>query len=172
MNDLKKLTTTGILITLVGITILIAKNIGIEVSKTLIPILLLGAGIFSIGFSKANKQQSKIRQYHLLQGIGFIAFAIAAFLCKSLENFLYVVCTFTLFHGLIEFLLGFITLNSKIVKWQIIIYRFIGGFANLIIAFILLITTSTDKLQVIFFAGVSILLSGISIAIFSQKLKP
>ncbi len=171
MNHLKKLIITGILVSLVGITILIAQNIGIEVSKILIPILLIFSGIFSISYSRANNQQNKVKQYHLLQGVSFIIFALASFFSKSLENFLYVICLFTLFHGLIEFLLGFTTLNTKEINWKIIIYRFLSGILNLITAFILLMYTFSDELQAIVLAGISILLSGISIIIFSLRLK-
>lgn len=171
MNNLRKLTVTGIFISLVGITILTAKNIGIETSKILIPILLILSGIFSISYSRANSNHNKAKQYHLLQGIGFIVFALLSFLSKSLENFLYVICFFTLFHGLIEFSLGFTTLNAREINWKIIIYRFLSGILNLIIAFVLLMYTFSDELQAIVLAGISILLSGISIIIFSLRLK-
>ncbi|WP_075343722.1 hypothetical protein [Tenacibaculum agarivorans] len=171
MNKSLNLIITGLLISLVGVVIFLAKSIGIEISKVLIPILLIFSGGFAISFSKANSQNNKVKQYHLLQGVGFIAFALASFFSKNLENFLYIICFFTLFHGLLEFLLGFTTLNNKNINWNIIIYRFLAGIVNLIIAFTLLIFTFSDKFQAIILAGVSILLSGISIIIFSLKSK-
>lgn len=174
MNKTKFLTLSGLTMLLGGLTILFSAKIGIETSKIITPILFIISGICSILFAKNNKKHLLAKNFHLLQGLGMIAFAIAiVFIPNSLESFLIVVTFFTMAYGLIEILFTFSVLNSsQKIDMNILMIRIITGTLNLIGGFALFISAIGKNLELgVSIAGVLISIAGISFIIFSNKIK-
>lgn len=172
MNKTNYLTFSGLLMCLAGALMLISENIGVSTSKILVPLSFAGGGIFAYLFASANKHHSLASQYHTLQGIGMIAFAVLiAIGPKSLDGFLQFVIYFMLLFGIIEILFGFMALNTGgKLKIGILISRFIAGFFNLIAAVLILATSATDLITGLMIAGILIILGGIAFVIFSLQL--
>ena len=158
---------------LAGILILSSESIGGEVAKIFVPIAFAVAGMLAYLFSSANPQHNIARQYHLLQGVGMIVFALTIGLgANDLSDFLSYTTYFILFFGLMEILFAFMALNSsQKLNTGILISRFIAGFTNLIGAVVLLATSATSAINGLMIAGVLILLGGLAFVMFSFRIR-
>lgn len=173
MNKITNITLLGICLILAGIIMSTAETVGVKNAKIIVPLLFAIAGIFSLIYSKANKQLKAAAQFQMLQGIGLIIFAgIIAFIPDSLSRFLIYVAYFMLLFGLLEIIFSFAVMNSKtpIIK-EILIFRMLGGFIIAIGGFVLLLTTFSDEFKGITVAGVLTILIGISNVVFASKVK-
>ncbi|CAL2104587.1 conserved membrane protein of unknown function [Tenacibaculum sp. 190130A14a] len=173
MNKTNLLLLSGISMLLGGLSILFSHNIGITTSKIATPILFIISGLMAMQFANANKTHSIAKTYHLLQGIGMIAFAIAIiFLPTSLESFLTIVTFFTMVYGILEIIFSFSVLNtSHKLKMNMLIVRIISGAFNLIGGFILFMALLNNVKTGLTVAGVLIVSAGLSYTIFSSKIK-
>ena len=173
MNKISYLTYSGLLIALAGICMYNSESVGVHIAKVLVPILFLSGGILTYLFSTANKQHKLANQYHGIQGVGVILFALLiGFGANDLGDFLKYVTYFMLFFGFIEILFGFMALNSsQKLNIGILIYRFISGFFTLIGGVLILVTSITNEISGLSIAGVLVALSGLAIIIFSYKVK-
>ena len=116
MNKTNLLLLSGISIFLGGLSILFSHSIGITTSKITTPILFIISGVLATQFANANKTHSLAKNYHLLQGLGMIAFAVAIiFLPTSLESFLTIITFFTMVYGILELIFSFLISLSTAV---------------------------------------------------------
>jgi uncharacterized membrane protein HdeD (DUF308 family) len=174
MNNLNYLRISGIALALSGIGMLLSDNIGVPTAKVLVPILIIATGFFSLLFSSKNSQFRLAKQYHLIQGIGFtICGVLVAIVPKSLEDFLMYISYFVLLSGFLEFIFAFQILNAKIknFNWNMIISRFIAAILSFIAAIVLLLNLMDNSLTGLLIAGVVTIIGGLSILIFSNKIK-
>lgn len=173
MNRTKLLMLSGIAMLLGGLSILFSHKIGVEVSKIVTPILFVFSGIFAIQFGNANKEHTVAKNFHLLQGLGMIAFGgTIIFLPKSLETFLMVVTFFTMVYGALELIFAFSVLNlNHKLKMKMLIIRVMSGVLNLVGGFVLFMTLLSDAETGLGIAGILIILGGLSFTIFSLKVK-
>lgn len=173
MKKTANLNLAGSSLILSGIIMLLFEKIGVANAKLIIPLLFAIAGVFSMVFSGANKHIRIASQFHMIQGIGLLVFAIViAFLPNSLESFLMYFTYFVLVFGLFEIMFAFFVMNSKeTIPKNILIVRMLGGFVTSIGAVILLLTTITDKYDGLTAAGVLTILIGIANIIFASKVK-
>ncbi|WP_299159295.1 hypothetical protein [uncultured Tenacibaculum sp.] len=173
MNKTNLLLLSGISMFLGGLSILFSQNIGISISKIATPILFIISGVLAIQFANANKIHSLAKNYHLLQGLGMISFAIAIiFLPTSLESFLTIITFFTMVYGILELIFSFSVLNTNHkLKMNMLVVRIISGAFNLIGGFILFMTLLNNIETGLTIAGILIILGGISFSVFSLKIK-
>ena len=172
MKGLQNLQATGLCIIFSGTVMIFAEEIGIEFSKILIPALFAIAGIMAILFARSNKDNSKARQYHLIQGVGIIIFSILiAFFADSLGMFLNHLSFFVLFFGILEFTIAFSALNSSEINWKILVFRFIGGVLGFFGGFVLIMTSFSSPLKTVLLAGIFTITWGASLIMFSVKAK-
>ena len=173
MNKVNYLTFSGILMGLAGVCMLLSESIGVGIAKILVPLMFASGGAMAYLFSEANKHHKIARQYHLLQGVGMIIFAILiAIAPENLSDFLRYVTYFMLLFGFIEILFGFMALNTGgKLKMGILISRFIAGFFNLIGAVLILVTSATDEIRGLMIAGALILIGGIAFIVFSFRIR-
>lgn len=173
MNKINYLTFSGVAMALAGIFLLLSESIGVGTVKFLVPLLFAVGGILAYLFSEANKHHKIARQYHLLQGIGMVVFALLiGIIPNSLGEFLKYVTYLMLLFGLIEILFGFMALNTgNKFNMKILISRFVAGFFNLIGAVLILATSVTDEISGLFIAGILIILGGIAFIIFSFRIR-
>lgn len=157
-----------------GLTILFSHKIGIDTSKILTPLLFAVSGVCAIMFANANKEYNIPKNFHLLQGIGMITFAIALVVIpNSLKSFLMVVTFFTMVYGLIELVFTFSVLNSNYkINSSVLMARIITGILNLIGGFTLFMSAlgKTPETGVLI-AGILIALGGLAFVMFAKKIK-
>ncbi len=123
-------------------------------------------------FSNYDKLPKIAKQYHLLQGIGLIAYGVILYMgADSLKSFLMISTYFVLMYGLFEifFIFGVLSSKHKINK-GILMSRIVAGGLNLIGGFILLMTTLSNEIDGLLMARILIMIAGIGIAIFARKL--
>lgn len=174
MKKTNLLSFSGITMLLSGLTILLSSEIGIQTAKIITPILFILSGIFSVLFASANKEFLVPKNFHTLQGLGMISFAIALIIiADSLESFLMVTTFFTMVYGLLEIIFAFMVLNSKkIIDSKIMIIRIISGVLNLLGGFALFMTALGKTPETgILIAGFLVLFGGLSFTIFAKKIK-
>ena len=173
IEKISNLIFSGVAMALAGVVMLLSEKIGVGTAKLLVPSLFFIGGVFAILFAMANKDFKIANQFHLLQGIGMIAFAvIIGTSANNLGEFLKYVTFFVGLFGFLEIIFGFIILNmGGEIKWNILISRMLGGFAGLIGAVFLLVTTMTDELTGLNIAGVLTIIGGLSFVVFANKIK-
>ncbi|MEM6843572.1 MAG: hypothetical protein AAF632_15195 [Bacteroidota bacterium] len=173
MNKIKYLTLSGTFMGLAGVCMLLSENLGAEIAKLLVPVLFGIGGVMALLFSEANKQHNIARQYHLLQGVGMIVFAILIGLIPgTLGEFLQYVTHFMLLFGLVEVLFGFTALNTGTkLNMGILISRFIAGIFNLVGALLILTISAVDEISGLLVAGILVLIGGIAFVIFSLRIR-
>lgn len=174
MKKINLLILSGVAMILGGLTILLSSEIGVHNSKIITPLFFAASGIFSILFANANKELAVPKNFHLLQGIGMIVFAVVLVtIPKSLKSFLMVATYFTMAYGLLEIFFTFSVLNSdKKINKSIMMARIITGVLSLIGGFSLFISAvgRTPETGVLI-AGILISLAGSSFVIFARKVK-
>lgn len=173
MKKLVNITLTGICLFLAGISITLTENIGVNNAKIITLTLLTLGGVFSILFSKANKEREVASKFQMIQGIALIVSAVViAFIPDSLLSFLMCMAYFILLFGLFEILFSFSVLNSKNrTHKSILMYRVAAGFITSIGAMALLLTTFSNEHTGLLFAGFLTLLIGLSNMIFAVRIK-
>ncbi|SNZ01168.1 hypothetical protein [Flagellimonas pacifica] len=173
MKKLGHLNLVGLCLIVVGITIMTSKSLGVDFAKIVVPLLFVLSGIFSITYSRANKEVEVISKFQLIKGIGLLAFAgLLSFLSDGLTGFLMYTAYFTLMYGLLEITFPFAVLNSKNKVVKIMLgYRIIAGFAIAIGAVVLLFTTILNDDEGLITAGALTLFIGLSNLIYAAKLK-
>lgn len=173
MNKTNYLTLSGVFLIAASVFLIFSKEIGINNSKILVPISFLLSGIFSMLFSKVNSTNKIAKQFHLIQGVGLIIFAVLIVtIPENLKSFLSITTYFILFFGLFEISFIFSVLNSKSkLNKNILFIRLAAGIVNLLGGFILMITLFKDTLSALSIAGVLILVGGLCMVWFSTKLK-
>jgi len=170
--DNKDLVWSGVCLSLAGITLLISQQIGVQLSKILVPALFIVGGYFAYRFSRKTNHVVG-QQFHLIQAVGMSLFGIViAFIPDSLESFLTLMTYFVMSFGFLELIFGLMSLNTGAkINWNIIGYRVISGFLGLAGALTLLAFIKVEPLQGLVVAGILMLLSGLSFVVFAQKLK-
>ena len=172
MKGLRNLQTMGLCVIFSGAVMIFAEEIGIEFSKILIPVLFAIAGIMAILFARSNRDHSKAKQYHMIQGVEIIIFSILiAFFADSLETFLNYISFFVLSFGILEFIIAFSVLNSSEINWKILVFRFTGGVLGFFGGFVLIMTTFSYPLKAVLLAGIFTIAWGASLIMFSVKAK-
>lgn len=173
MKKLVNITLTGTCLFLAGITITLTEIIGVYSAKIITLILFTLGGIFSILFSKANKEREVASKFQLIQGVGLIISVVVIIsFSNSLLSFLMSMAYFILLFGLFEILFSFSVLNSKNrIHKSILTYRIVAGFITSIGAMILLLTTFSSEYMGLMFAGFLTLLIGLSNIIFAERIK-
>ncbi|MCK8522225.1 hypothetical protein M0D21_11630 [Aquimarina sp. D1M17] len=167
------LALSGLLMVASGIVLIISKQIGIPSSKTLVPLFLLSSGICGFIFSKYDKLPKVAIEYHTIQGIGLITYAIImTLIIDSLSSFLMLTTYFIIMYGLFEILFSFMVLNSNhSINKRILLTRLTAGAINLIGGFILLLSSLSNLDKGIVIAGVLIIIGGVSFVIFSNRIE-
>lgn len=173
MNKTNYLTFSGVLMGLAGICMLISESRSVGTSKILVSSMFAISGVLNWMFSSANKQHKLTNQYHMIQGVGAIVFAVIIGLSTNdLSCFLRHVVYFMLFFGLVEFIYAFLTLNSsQSLNVSILISRFIAGLLNVTGAVLILATSVTNEISSLMIAGSLVFLGGLSFIIFSIRLR-
>ncbi len=173
MNKTSNLTLSGLTMLIAGIILYMSEQIGISMAKILIPILFILSGGFAIRFSKYSKLPIIAQQYHKIQGIGLIIFALLIIgLPNTLVSFLMIITYFVIMFGIFEITFALNVLSSKHkINTNILISRLSAGAISLIGGFILLLTTLKDEFKGMSIASILIIISGISIIYFAQYLK-
>ncbi|WP_046757519.1 hypothetical protein [Kordia jejudonensis] len=173
MNKTFYLALGGQLMIASGLILFFSDKIDITVSKTLIPVFMVLAGLCTLLFSTYDKLPKIAKQYHFIQGVGFIVYATIIFaLINSLQGFLLTTIYFVIMFGMFELLFAFGVLNSKhSINKEILISRILAGIVNLVGGFILLMMTFDDEKKGLFFTSILLAIGGISILIFSSKVR-
>ncbi|WP_147405053.1 hypothetical protein [Aquimarina sp. AD10] len=172
MNKIFYIAFSGLIMLASGIFLFLSSKIGVEIIKILVPLLLLLSGISAIVFSKYEKIPRIAQQYHIIQGVGLVAYAIILFfLANSLPSFLMITTYFVIMYGLFEIIFIFGVLNAKhTINKSILMSRAIAGGLNLVGGFFLLLASLNDEIQGLSIAALLISIGGLSIAIFAHKL--
>lgn len=173
MNKINYLTISGITMSLAGLFMLLAKNIGVSTTQFLVPLMFAIGGILIFLFSQANKDHKIESQFHFILGVSMFVFALLIWTIPTkLEEFLKFFVYFIGVFGFIEILFGFMVLNSAAkLNIKMLLFRFATGFLNLIGAILVLATSVTDKFDGLLIAGILSILSGIAFVIFSFRLR-
>lgn len=172
MKKTMYLAISGLFMICTGLTLFFSKKLGVQISKIIIPICMILAGICSFMFSKYKDLPKVANQYHMAQGVGLMLFGIVVWsLANSLDSFLLLTTYFIIVYGLFELFFAFSVLNSKHnINKAILTSRLLAGGINLIGGFILFILTMNNPMDGLLIASVLIGLGGVSLLIFSRKL--
>jgi len=174
MKNLNYLRISGIALALAGLSMLLTSSIGISISKVLVPMFIVSAGLFSFLFSSKNRGVSLARQYHLAQAIGLVVCGLlVAILPESLEGFLMYIAYFVLLSGSLELIFAYSILNAKIkvFNWSVLISRFVAAAISFILAIVLLLNSVLDPQIGLLIAGAVTIIGGASVLIFARKIK-
>lgn len=173
INKLQNLLFSGIFMLLAGFTLCISNEIDSSIVRIIFPVLIILSGITTFLFSSANKQNKKAYNYHLIQGIGLIIFGIISYLFfEKTETFELITVFFLIMFGFFEIIFAFNVLNSgEEINRNILYSRLIVGGLSLIGGFVMLMTSFSNSLTALYVAGILIAFGGLSLIIFSQKIK-
>lgn len=172
MNNTYYLSLSGLGMILAGIAMFFSEQLGIGMAKIAVPLGFFLGGICAFFFSRANAHHKIAKQFHMLQGIGMILFALViSTLAKDLEGFLKLTTYFLMVYGLFEIMFSFSVLRTKFkMDKSILITRLLVGAINIIGAVALLLTMIRDARQGLTVASVLILLGGIGFFLFSLRI--
>ena len=164
---------SGLMMIAAGITLFFSEKLGIESSKILMPAFMLIAGISSFIFSNYDKLPKIANQYHKIQGIGLIVYAIIIISSiTTLKSFLITSTYFILMYGLFELIFSFAVLNSNHeINKGILMSRLVAGGLNLLGGFILLLTSLSSERNGLIITSVLIIIGGLSQVIFIKTLR-
>lgn len=156
-----------------GFILFFSDKIDITITKLLITVFMVLTGLCAILFSRYDILPKIAKQYHTIQGIGFIIYATFIFgLISSLNGFLLTSIYFVIMFGLFELLFAFAVLNSKhTINKHIMMSRIVSGIVNLLGGFILLMVTFDNEKQGLLFTSILLVIGGISMLIFSGKVR-
>lgn len=173
MNKIFYLVLSGQLLVVTGLILFFSDKIDLEISKKLVPAFMFLAGLCALLFSKYDKLPKIAKQYHFVQGLGFIVYGVSVLaLVTSLHNFLLTTIYFVIMFGLFELIFAFGVLNSKhTINKEILISRILAGIVNLIGGFILLMMTFEEVQKGLLFTSILMAIGGISILIFASKVR-
>lgn len=166
------LALSGQLLIASGLILFFSDKIDIDISKKLVPVFMLLAGVCTLLFSNYDKLPKIAKQYHAIQGIGFMIYAVIILvLITSLSGFLLTTIYFIIMFGMFELLFAFGVLNSKhTINKEILMSRILAGVMNLVGGFILLMMTFEDEKKGLLFASILVAIGGVSMLIFSSKI--
>lgn len=173
MRKVTNLMISGVSLATSGIIILVSDKIGIDLSKILVPTLIVVSGVFAIQFASINREVKVAYQYHIIQGIVFIIFGlIIGFGAKNLNVFLKYATYFIIFLGLFDIIYGFALVNSNYNwTWEKLLFKSFGGFLGLIGGVAILATSITNQHSGLMITGIMTTIMGIGTIDFATKLK-
>ena len=172
MNKIYFLAFSGLMMILAGLILLFFEKLGVQISKILMPLCMVVAGISIFLFSKYRELPRIATQYHMAQGLGLVVYGILVLSsANSIDNFLLITTYFIIAYGLFELVFAFGVLGSDhTIKKDILMSRLLAGGLNLIGGFVLLMATLNSVSNGLMIASILIVIGGISLIIFSRKI--
>jgi len=173
MNKTFYLAFGGQMLVISGLILFFSDKLNLEITKIMVPACMCVVGVCCLLFSRYKKLPNVANQFHFAQGIGFIVYAIILVgLIDSLKGFLLTTIYFIIMFGLFELLFAFFVLNSRHkINKGILMSRIMAGIVNLIGGFVLLLVTFEDYNNGLLFASILFAISGISLLLFSSKVR-
>ncbi|MEO1009681.1 MAG: hypothetical protein AAFX53_00150 [Bacteroidota bacterium] len=173
MNKTNYLSLSGLSMFLAGVIMLLSETIGGHIAKIAVPLSFFVGGIFALLFSQANKHHNIAKNFHLLQGLGMIAFAVViGTMAHSLEGFLKFVTFFLMVYGLFELMFSFSVLRTKYkIDKSILATRLVVGLINFIGAFVVFMTLLKNPYKGLLVAGILVVLGGLGFLFFANRIK-
>ncbi len=172
MKNLNYLMLSGFCMVAAGVSMLLSESLGVQVAKILVPLAFFVGGIFAYMFATRNRTHKVAYQYHLLQGVGMMVFAMLIFIfARDLGGFLKYVSYFIGAFGLIEILFGFMaTSTGQSLSMKVLFSRLTAGFFNLVGSVVLLLVTLSNEYAGLMIAGVLVVLGGTAFILFANRI--
>ncbi|MEM6720195.1 MAG: hypothetical protein AAF611_12795 [Bacteroidota bacterium] len=173
MNKIFYYALAGQFLIVSALLLFLSDKIDVEFVKKGMPIFVILTGLCTLLFSQYKKLPKVANQFHLIQGIGFMAYGILLlFLITSLKGFLMTTIYFVILFGLFELFFAFSVLNSNhTINKHILMSRILGGIANLVGGFILVMLTFETPQKGLLYTSFLMAIAGVSMLIFSSKLR-
>ncbi|MEO0901075.1 MAG: hypothetical protein AAFY00_03330, partial [Bacteroidota bacterium] len=97
MNKTFYLAFSGILMLAAGVFLFFSEQIGVQNSKILVPLCFIISGLAATVFSSYNGLPQIAKKYHIVQGLGLVAFGgVVWAMADSLEKFLLITTYFVI----------------------------------------------------------------------------
>lgn len=173
MTRYQPLTLYGIIIALKGIIIASLAYNPSRVIQYIVAAGLFLSAIFAFIASYKNRHQIIPVQYHALQGLGLIVFAIAIVIyAHTLERFIYVTTYFLLYFGISEIIIGFrLLISPQKANFQLILFRAIIGLLTTLGAILVLTTSYINPNIALLGSGIAFIFGGAGFILFAKILK-